>query len=115
MGELGQLIARNETTFREANEDLRASWRELELETGQEALFVCECGNPRCTRVMRLTIAEYEKIRANPNTFAVLPGHDDEATEQIVTGEVVEQNDRFTIVKKRPENREATEATDPRT
>ena len=75
---------------------------------------MCECGDTRCTRVMRLTLDEYEQVRADANTFAVLPGHDDPRTEKIVNGDVIEKNDRFTIVKKRPENRADTEATNPR-
>jgi hypothetical protein len=114
VGEREQRIAKNETTFRAANEELRSSWDELQVSRAEHALFVCECGNPRCTRVMRLTLAEYENVRADANTFAVLPGHDDARTEMIVSADLLESNDRFSVVKKRPENRADTESTDPR-
>lgn len=107
-------IAKNETTFRDANEDLRRTWDEHRLERSEEALFVCECGNPRCTRVMRLTLVEYEAVRADPNTFAVLPGHDDPRTEQLVDGDLVDRTERFSVVRKRGEYRTDTERTDPR-
>ncbi|MDQ3993132.1 MAG: hypothetical protein M3229_05690 [Actinomycetota bacterium] len=53
-------------------------------------------------------------MREDPNTFAVVPGHEDEATEQIVTENIVERNDRFAVVRRREAFRQDTEATDPR-
>jgi hypothetical protein len=114
VGERERRIAENETRFRAANEDLREEWRERELPLDRDALFICECGDPRCTEVVRLTLREYESVRADANTFFVLPGHHDRPTERVVTDAVVERNDRFAVVQKRPENRAATEGTDPR-
>ena len=107
-------IAENETRFRAANEELLTRWGDLQLAREESALFICECGDVACRDVMRLTIAEYEAVRSDANTFAVVPGHDDKATEQVVTEEVCERNDRFAVVKKRGEYRSVTEATDPR-
>ena len=70
---------------------------------------------PRAELVAVTTVAgNVDLTRATANTFAVLPGHDDPRTEKIVDGDVIHKNDRFTIVKKRPENRADTEATNPR-
>jgi hypothetical protein len=107
-------IAENETRFRTANEDLLDRWADLGVDQLQEALFICECGDPCCNEIMRLTLPEYEAVRGDPNTFAVVPGHDDTPTEKLVTAAVVAKNERFAVVEKRPEYREATERTDPR-
>ena len=107
-------IAENETRFRTANEDLLHRWADVGVDQLQETLFICECGDRRCNEVMRLTLPEYEAVRSDPNTFAVVRGHDDTATEKLVTAAVVAKNERFAVVEKRPEYREVTEGTDPR-
>lgn len=114
MSERERRIAENETRFREANEELRGEWEDMDLALSREALFICECGDISCKQVMRMTLTEYEAVRDDPNTFAVVLGHDDMATERIVTGEVVDRNDRFAVVEKRNEHRDVTEGTDPR-
>ena len=113
MGAREDRIAHNETVFRTANEDLRSEWDRMGIHLAEEALFICECGDPACKQPMRLSVADYEAVRGDPNTFAVVPGHDDPATEELVDGVVVE-NERFAVVRKRPGLREETEATDPR-
>ncbi|MBD0348697.1 MAG: hypothetical protein ICV59_06060 [Thermoleophilia bacterium] len=114
MGRREESVAYNETVFRKANEDLRDEWRRMGIERAAEALFICECGDPACKRPMQLRLADYEAVREDPNTFAVVPGHEDKATEQIVTDELVQRNDRFAVVRKRVAFRQDTEATDPR-
>ena len=114
MSQREERIAENETRFRTANEDLLHRWEGMEIEPGQQTPFICECGDTECAQVMRLTLAEYEAVRSDPNTFAVVPGHDDTPTERLVTEAVVEKNERFAVVEKRAEFRDATEATDPR-
>ena len=94
--------------------DLRAARERFEVDAEQPTPFICECGNVECRQIIRLTLADYERVRADPNTFFVVPGHDDPATEQIVTGEVLHRNERFAVVKKRGEFRKVTEGTDPR-
>lgn len=114
MSKREERIAENETRFRAANEDLRGAGLRLGIDGAQPSPFICECGDPSCTQIVRLTLAEYEQVRSDPNTFAVVLGHDDPATERIVTGDVVDRNDRFAVVKKRGEFRDATEGTSPR-
>jgi hypothetical protein len=107
-------IAENETVFRRANEELLEEWGDLDLAGGRQALFICECGDVACRLPVRMTLAEYESVRKDANTFAVVPGHDDTTTERIVTEEVVDKNERFAVVRKRDEFRDATEGTNPR-
>jgi hypothetical protein len=106
-------LAENETIFREANEQLRGDWAELHRKPLDEVLFVCECGDVSCRQVMRLTLAEYEAVRAESSTFALINGHDDPASEQVVDT-VVAKNDRFVVVRKNLPQRRITERTDPR-
>ena len=74
-------VARNESIFRDANEQLRASF-ELEQDAETRLPFLCECANPRCTRVLLVSLEEYAEVREHPARFltlpdelAVLPGH----------------------------------------
>ncbi len=53
--------ARNEVLFREANEKLGDERQELEL-IGQTP-FLCECGDPSCTELIRLSLEQYEHVR----------------------------------------------------
>jgi hypothetical protein len=106
-------IAHNETIFRSANEDIRSTRERLDFARADQTPFVCECGDMACTSVMLLSLAEYESVRSDPNTFAVIPGHNDPATEAVLTS-VVHATDRFAIVEKREDVRAETEASDPR-
>jgi hypothetical protein len=76
-----QRLARNQIIFREVNERVR----ELadEAPAGRAAYF-CECGELTCTETIELTAAEYEAIRARPNTFVVVPGHEVPEVERVV-------------------------------
>jgi hypothetical protein len=55
--------------------------------------FFCECEDETCTGVLRLSAREYESVRADPNWFAVLPGH------ERPTDEVISRSEHFLIVR----------------
>ena len=77
-------IARNDATSREAKAIVTAARR---LPEGERAPFICECAEPSCRDVVRLTLAEYESVRAHATRFVVVPGHDRGAvTEQVASG-----------------------------
>ena len=105
-------IAENETRFRDANETLLHRFEEMKIDP-EETIFLCECGDSDCTQTIRLTLSEYESVRSDANTFALVPGHEDAATEA-VTEAVIAKNERFTVVEKRAEYRDITEGSDPR-
>ena len=95
----------NEATFRKVNEG---------MEAGQEPegmlAFLCECGRLGCNKIIELTRAEYEAVRANPRRFAIVDGHEIDEVE-----DVVERTERFIVVQKRGEpEAEIVERTDPR-
>jgi hypothetical protein len=97
-------IARNEAIFREVNERVA----DVMNSDARVTNFLCECGNLDCVEEISLTDAEYTRLRSNPATFAVVPGHGLEDVETIV-----DETDRFQIVEKHPREAAIAEATDP--
>lgn len=93
-----ELQARNEALLRTVNERIRAldadaGW----ADAGHLFEFQCECGNPDgCDGRVEMSLPDYEHVRAQRDRFAVVPGHEDEAIEQ-----VVERKERYYIVDKR--------------
>jgi hypothetical protein len=96
-------FARNQIVFREVNERVR----ELVDAWNGPAEFLCECSKEDCTETLTLHPQEYEEVRAHPNLFVILPGHETEV-ERIVL-----RNGRFTLVAKIVEADYAVK-TDPR-
>jgi hypothetical protein len=98
-------ITLNETTFREVNEGIEQGRRD------RDGLvpFVCECGVMGCTSVVRVTLQEYEGVRAGSRCFLVAPGHGAEFDE------VLSDGDRYRVVAK-PDGPlgELADRTDPR-
>ena len=84
--------AKNEISFREANEKIGE--KRTELDVDGPTPFLCECSDPRCTEVIRLTLREYEHARSNATWFVVALGHDADG------GTPVEESDTHAIVKK---------------
>ena len=89
-------VGKNEVLFRDVNERIKDINRGMGV--GEEADFICECGNEDCTLPVTLTMSEYEDVRKHPTRFAIVPGH-----EILDVEVVVEQSERFAIVEKRPE------------
>jgi hypothetical protein len=103
----GEQRAKNESTFREANEKLEGKVVELAL-TEERTPYLCECDDPSCTSIVRLTVPEYEAVRSNPRQFIVIPDHDS-SPEQ-----VVEEQEGFTVIEKTGEEGRLVEREDPR-
>ena len=102
-------LARNEALFRGVNEKVREVKDDLEArESGELVDFICECGRANCVAQVRLTIAEYEAVRADASCFVVKPGHELDDVER-----VVERTERFAVVRKHPEEAQIANETDP--
>jgi hypothetical protein len=99
--------ARNESAFREANERIERRLEDLSLEHGSST-FLCECEDETCTEVLRLTLAEYERVREHARRFVVAPGHESGPAE------VVERHDRYVVVEKEGEAGQIAGELDPR-
>jgi hypothetical protein len=107
MSEREARIARNEAFSREINEGIENA---RPASPGDHVRMVCECGRPDCSRLIAITIQEYESVRADPRTFAVHRSH-----VSLDVEEPVHSNERFVIVRKREGTPAAiAEEEDPR-
>ena len=103
-------IARNDSVFREANEQIRAKGEEHTTRAGQLVPFLCECADTSCTTLLQLTLAEYEDVRADSRQFLTALGHD--RVEGLV--EVMFMNHTYLVVRKSGRAGEVAEGLDPR-
>jgi hypothetical protein len=104
----GERIGRNEAVFREINERLKEIGEGLDL-LEETAVFVCECANSSCSAPIRMSLSEYEQIRADPELFFVVPGH-----EILDVESVVETGKGYDVVRKHQEAAEVARERDPR-
>src|SRR5436190_10655223 len=90
-------LAKNEILFRNVNERIERAaaphgWNAEVFE------FLCECSNIDCTLHLRLTLADYRRVRSDSRLFVVAPGHELPEIEH-----VVERTDAYQIVLKEDE------------
>ncbi len=105
---LEQRLAANESIFREVNEAInKGGWPGDE---GSAVGFRCECARLGCNALVSLTPQDYERVRAYPRRFLMLPGHELEDIEI-----VVEAMPGYVVVEKRDEAGRVARAADPRT
>ena len=86
--------ARNESTTRQINEQIEQAHQAAPIQGHVRVL--CECGREDCDRLIAMTLAEYESLRADPRQFAVTRGHVLADVEQVVAA-----TDRYAVVAKR--------------
>jgi hypothetical protein len=106
---LEERIAKNDATFRQANERISAAAETYGVDV--PVPFVCECADPRCSEVVRLKLEEYEEIRADSRHFFHVPSHRDAEGS---VGVVVAERDGYVIVEKTGHAAEIAEALDER-
>ena len=98
--------AANEATFRNANERIRAAEQELDPPL-ERVPYLCECDDVQCRELVRLTAPEYERVRADGATFAILRGHSSD-------GDVVEEHQEYLVVRKPDGGGDVARVLDPR-
>jgi hypothetical protein len=112
MDQVAEEHVHHQILVREVNERVRESFDRSGLDLwadGRSRLeFLCECSNDSCMTPVSLTPSEYERARAVPSVFIVLPGHETPAEERILL-----ENERFFFVEKMIGGELAAEA-DPR-
>src|SRR3954454_9406181 len=96
-------IALNRRRNRNVNETTRADGPEHVI------TVVCECGRLGCNELIRLSRAEYERVRSNARRFAIVPGHDLPGVE-----DVVERHDGYAVIEKHADADDVFKPTDPR-
>jgi hypothetical protein len=87
-------IGRNEALFREVNERIEHVSQALQVEP-ERLRILCECGDTSCFEQIEVSLSEYERVRANPTLFFVLPGHEHADVE-----EIAEERDAYNVVRK---------------
>ncbi len=87
-------IAENEIVYRSVNEKIEDLNEAFGTLTNTMAV-VCECGSESCAEQIQLDVSTYERVRAEPTHFVVLPGHVAPDVES-----VIETGDGFEIVRK---------------
>jgi len=88
-------IGRNEALYRSVNErieDLNEAFGTLT----DTMTVVCECGDGSCAQQIDVPVADYERVRSDPELFLIVPGHEIADVE-----DVVERHDAFDVVRKR--------------
>jgi hypothetical protein len=101
-------IGLNEAVFRQVNERIEELADTFGLRERLD--LVCECGNASCRSRIEMGHEEYEELRSDPTTFAVVSGHEIRDVE-----EIVERHKTFDVVRKTAsEAQKVAEATDPR-
>ena len=100
-------FGRNEVLFREVNERVEKVQKSQGLAGHFD--FLCECGDESCIEQLSITLIEYEGVRSDPTQFVVLPGH-----ELLEIESIVQEGDRFSVVRKHEETAPIAERTDPR-
>jgi hypothetical protein len=100
-------IGHNEAVFRDINERIEAGrWPG---EPGEPVAFRCECASLGCNMLVELTIAAYERVRADARQFVLAAGHEIPEVER-----VVERAADYVVVEKVGEAGRTAEETDPR-
>src|SRR2546423_12928653 len=100
--------AKNQALFREINERIE-SLNEAFGDILPVSEWVCECADDTCVERFVMTVDAYEKIRAHPARFPVLPGHEVPGVER-----VVERHEGYFVVEKLGEAKTIATSLDPR-
>jgi hypothetical protein len=107
--EQARRVGLNESIFRQVNEQIESLNHGLVTELSTMTV-ICECADGDCTERLEIAVSDYEKVRADPLRYIVVPGHELSDFES-----VVENGDGYDVVKKRDGTAaRLAEETDPR-
>ena len=101
-------IAKNDATFRAANEKVAAAAEDYEL--SGRVPFICECAEPSCTDVFLVDLDDYRDVRSHPRRFLNVPGHQGLMV-SAGAGVVLEDRGTYLVVEKTGRAGEIAEAT----
>ena len=107
--ERARRLARNEAVFREVNEHIEVAAARMRAAAVDAYEFMCECADPACRQTIRLSLLEYEAVRAHPARFCVASGHF-ALTDEVV----VETYPAYSVVEKLGEAAAEARRLDPR-
>jgi hypothetical protein len=86
-------LAKNESLFRELNENISGLASRLSGDSPFE--FICECSTSGCFERLSLTLPEYERVRQDGTHFLLADGHQDIEIEQVIAS-----YDQYVVVEK---------------
>jgi hypothetical protein len=109
--ELQARAARNQSLFRDYNELLEPSNEAHQLIRPPFADWFCECPRESCSERVKLTLVEYEAVRAVPTHFMVAPDEDHVVPD---VERVIVRNERYWVVEKIGVAAAVSEGLDPR-
>jgi hypothetical protein len=102
-----RVVAANEALSRCVNEGIeRGQWPG---EEDEPTAYRCECAQPDCNSLIKLTPRAYESVRSNPRHFVIAPGH-----ERLDVETVIERDDGYLVIEKHGAAGTVADATDPR-
>jgi hypothetical protein len=103
--------ATNENRLRQLNEALKAMNASSVWVNPPLPDWTCECGDETCVEPIRLSIEEYEAVRANPIRFVIAPSveHVSPTVER-----VVQREERYWVVEKVGVGAQMSQELDPR-
>jgi hypothetical protein len=85
--------AKNDHAFRVANERIQDV--ALEHEIGEPVPFLCECADPRCTTIIRISLGDFADVRSSPVRFVHATGHGEPEHTR-----VVDRRDGYDVIEK---------------
>jgi hypothetical protein len=107
--ERARRVGDNEALYRLVNEQIEGV-NEAFGALADDFAVICECGNLGCREQLTVTRDAYAQVRADHTPFILKPGHQADDVE-----DVIETNDEYIVVAKRPGTPERVAAeTDPR-
>jgi hypothetical protein len=94
--ERAERLARNEARWRELNAELERGLSAIDRDADERAAFVCECGRPDCTEIVKLPLDAYQRAHEKDEHFVIRPGHEFPDVER-----VIEEAEGYFVVEKR--------------
>jgi hypothetical protein len=90
-------LAANQSRFRRSNERLQRAAYSHRFKADDRVPFLCECADPGCFEAVWLSTSEFEQVRAYPNRFVLVAGHEEEDTPH---ERIIEAENGYAIVEK---------------
>jgi hypothetical protein len=103
MDDQARRAGQNQALFAQVNDRVRELNEVFDTFTPYGS-WACECADIGCMEQIELTLGEYEALRAQPGRFAVAPGDAHVVPE---VEDVVAKTDRYWVVEKRGEAKQA--------
>ena len=86
--------ATNQTVFRDMNE-WTVDDRDARGISASMDIYLCECGDARCSDPIALSRGEYEGVRSSGTRFALALNHENPEIDSVVA-----ENERFATIEK---------------